>query len=254
MAKLKNKRRHIVVGNWKLHGDSTFVGGLLGSIVSRWVGVHKAEVVLCPSFVHLSQAYNEYLAHSNIALGGQNISLFEEGAYTGDVSAEMLHDVGCQYVIIGHSERRQHHNETDGQIARKFQLALDARLVPILCLGENLVERESGRIFDVIERQLKAVLDYCGIEGLVRGVIAYEPVWALGLGRTVSPAQAQEVHRYIREYLGQNGALVRIIYGGSVKPGNALDLFEQPDIDGVLVGGASLDAQDFIEICQSAEY
>jgi triosephosphate isomerase (TIM) len=241
-----------VIGNWKLHGSISSVTDLLHELVAGWVGVHRAEVVVCPAQVHLWQAYNE-LARSNIALGAQDVSEFEEGAYTGDVAAAMLHDLGCHYAIVGHSERRRFHAETNQQVARKFERAQAARLVPVVCVGESLAERQAGITLEVIERQLSAVIDYCGAEQLARAVVAYEPLWAVGTGITALPEQAQEVHAFIRALLGGAGQLTRIVYGGSVKAFNAKDLFAQPDIDGALVGGASLNAQEFLDICQAAE-
>ena len=245
-------RRQIVIGNWKLHGNQPFVSKLLRHLASGWIGVHRAEVVVCPAFVHLELAYRE-LAHSNIGLGAQDVSHFAEGAYTGDVSAEMLHDVGCHYVIVGHSERRRYHNETDAEIAKKFEAAQNARMVPILCVGESIEARENGVALDVIDRQIAAVAEICGKENLARAVVAYEPLWAVGTGKTATPEQAQEVHQFIRAKLGDVGVLTRIIYGGSVNPLNARTLFSMPDIDGALVGGAALKAQDFLEICRAAE-
>ncbi|MEY4589986.1 MAG: hypothetical protein RL497_2062 [Pseudomonadota bacterium] len=220
--------------------------------MSGWVGVHRAEVVVCPAHGHLLHAYNE-LAQANIALGGQDVSEYEEGPYTGDVSAQMLHDLGCQYAIVGHSERRRFHRESNEQVARKVERAQAAMLVPIVCVGESLAERQSGIALDVIERQLAAVIDHVGVERLARAVVAYEPLWAVGTGVTAAPEQAQEVHAHIRSMLGSVGMLTRIVYGGSVKPNNAKALFAQPDIDGALVGGASLIAQDFLDVCQAAE-
>ena len=253
MALLSNKRRPIVIGNWKLNGNTSFVSDLLDEITAQWVGVHQAEVVVCPAFVHLGQVSNEHLVHSNIVLGAQDCSQFEEGAYTGDVSADMLHDLGCQYVIVGHSERRRFYAETDAQIARKFDLVHQAMMTPILCVGESAEQHQAGKALQVIKRQVCPALDYCGIQKLARGVIAYEPLWAVGTGVTATPDQAQEVHHFIRQLLGPIGQSVRVIYGGSVKPNNAQALFSEPDIDGALVGGAALKADDFIEICRAAE-
>lgn len=245
-------RRQIVIGNWKLHGTQLYVTDLLQNLVRAWVGVHQAEVVVCPSFVHVDMAYR-LLSHSNVGLGAQDASIFTEGAYTGDVSAEMLHDLGCQYVIVGHSERRRYHGETNEIVAKKFAAAQSARLIPILCVGETAEERSKGIAIEVIDRQIRAVADQCGREQLARGIIAYEPLWAVGSGKIASPEQAQEVHRYIRSELGEYGRLTRIVYGGSVTPLNAKDMFAMPDIDGALVGGAALKARDFIEVCQAAE-
>lgn len=245
-------RRQIVIGNWKLNGNQLFVAELLHNLTCGWMGVHRAEVVVCPAFVHVELAYRA-LAHSNIGLGAQDVSHFVEGAYTGEVSAEMLHDVGCHYAIVGHSERRRYRNETDSEIAKKFEAAQNARLVPILCVGESAQARESGSTLEVIGRQIKAVYEVCGKDNLARGIVAYEPLWAVGTGKTATPEQAQEVHQFIRDQLGSAGALTRIVYGGSVNPLNARTLFSMPDIDGALVGGAALKAQDFLEICRAAE-
>lgn len=245
-------RRQIVIGNWKLHGDQQFVAELLRELMNGWIGVHQAEVVVCPSFVHMDLA-GRTLGHSNIMLGAQDVSHFAEGAYTGDVSASMLHDLGCHYAIVGHSERRRHYGETNELVAKKFQAAQDARLVPILCVGESAKEREQGITLEVIGRQLQAVADYCGAERIARGVIAYEPLWAVGTGKIASPEQAQEVHEFIRRGLGPAGVITRIVYGGSVTPSNAQSMFAMPDIDGALVGGAALRASDFLEICRAAE-
>lgn len=253
MAKNTIKRRPLIIANWKLNGTGASVSELLEGITEKWVGVHQAEVVVCPSFVHIGQVGSNHLAHSNIVLGAQDCSQFKEGAYTGDVSAEMLHDLGCQYVIIGHSERRRFYNETDTLAARKFDLAHQALMTPILCVGETSEHREAGETLAVIKQQVGAVVDCCGQEKLGRCVIAYEPLWAVGTGVTATPNQAQEVHAFIRQLLGPIGRSVRIVYGGSVKPANAEALFRQPDIDGALVGGAALKADDFIEICKAAE-
>lgn len=253
MAHLTNKRRPLVIANWKLNGTSQFVSDLLDDITGQWLGVHQAEVVVCPAYVHLVHAMNEHLGHSNIALGAQDCSQFEEGAYTGDVSAEMLQDIGCQFVIVGHSERRRFYSETSEQIARKFDLAYRRMMTPILCVGESSEQRDSGDTLKTIHRQIFSVIDSCGIEKFARCVIAYEPLWAVGTGVTATPEQAQEVHAFIRRVLGPIGQVVRVVYGGSVKPQNAASLFAMPDIDGALIGGAALRADDFIEICRAAE-
>jgi triosephosphate isomerase (TIM) len=245
-------RRQIVIGNWKLHGSQRFVTDLVRSLAAGWTGVHQAEVVICPAFVHVELAYRA-LSHSNIGLGAQDVSHFAEGAFTGDVSAEMLHDVGCHYVIVGHSERRCYHQESDFEIAKKFQAAQNARLVPILCIGESAQAREEGSTLAVVDRQIAAVADVCGLDNLARAVIAYEPIWAVGTGKTATPEQVQEVHQFIRTKLGSAGLLTRIVYGGSVKPLNATTLFSMPDIDGALIGGSALIAQEFLEICRAAE-
>lgn len=245
-------RRKIVIGNWKLHGSQAFVRRLLGQLAKSWTGVHRAEVVVCPTHAHIAQAYNE-LAHSNIGLGAQDVSQFGEGAYTGEVSAEMLHDLGCHYAIVGHSERRRYQKESDDVVAKKFEAAQAARLVPILCVGESAEARAAGETIKVIDRQIKAVVDRCGLENLARAIVAYEPLWAVGSGKHASPAQAEEVQQFIRSELGPSGISARVVYGGSVTPLNAAEYFSMPDIDGVLVGGAALKAQDFIDICKVAE-
>lgn len=245
-------RRQIVIGNWKLHGSRQFVTSLLHELVIGWVGVHRAEVVVCPTYVHMEMAYRA-LGHTNITIGAQDVSHFAEGAYTGDVSGEMLHELGCHYAIVGHSERRRHYGEGNELVAKKFEAAQGARLVPVLCVGESAREREQGITLDVIDRQIGVVLDACGGEQLARAVIAYEPLWAVGTGKIASPQQAQEVHEFIRRKLGAPGAMTRIVYGGSVTPLNAQPMFAMPDIDGALVGGAALRAHDFLAICRAAE-
>lgn len=244
-------RRPIVIGNWKLHGNHAFVATLLRQLVQGWVGAHRTEMVVCPAFVHLAQA-RAALAQSVLGLGAQDVSHFDEGAFTGDVSADMLHDLGCDYVIVGHSERRRHHGETNEIVARKFEAAQNARLVPILCVGETAQEREQGLALEAIDRQIRAVADHCGRDRLARAIVAYEPLWAVGTGKRASPEQAQEVHRFIRQDLGEGGAKTRIVYGGSVTPANAHEMLAMPDIDGALVGGASLTASHFLDIGRAA--
>ena len=215
-----------------------------------------AEIAICPPFVYLAELA-EKLDKSEISLGAQNLSHLESGAFTGEISADMLKDFSCRYVIVGHSERRALFGETDGLVAAKFMRAQDAALVPILCVGEQLAERESGDTEAVIERQLNAVIELAGIAAFNDAVIAYEPVWAIGTGETATPEQAQEVHGALRERLtslDKNIAEeIRILYGGSVKASNANALFSMPDIDGGLVGGASLNPHEFLEICQCSK-
>src|SRR5690606_9431585 len=189
----------------------------------------QAEVAICPPFVYLQQAA-ELLAKSNIALGAQNVSEYQEGAHTGEVSARMLADWQCQYVILGHSERRQMQGETDQQVARKFIAARDSELIPVLCVGESLQEREAGNTLKIIGRQLNTVIEAAGRDSFRRAVVAYEPVWAVGTGKTATPEQAQEVHSFIRAQLGELGQTLRVLYGGSVKPNNVEQLFAEPDI------------------------
>lgn len=245
-------RRPLVVGNWKMHGTKETVAALIDGMLERWQGMHQAEVGVCPPFVHLHQVGRQ-LAESNIFLGAQDVSPNEDGAYTGDISAAMLSDHFCHFVIVGHSERRQYHKESNGLIARKVQAAVDAKLLPILCIGESLEQREANETLDVVAEQLKAVIDQVGTDAFAQGVIAYEPVWAIGTGKTATPEQAEEVHAFIREQLGEVGERTRILYGGSVKATNAQELFAQANIDGALVGGASLVAEEFIAICRAAE-
>lgn len=245
-------RRNIVIGNWKLHGSQAFTSELLGSLAKGWMGVHQAEVVVCPTFVHLGQAYAE-LAHSNIAVGGQDVSAYEEGAYTGEVSGEMLHDIGCQYALVGHSERRRYHQESNELVAKKFEAAQKAHIFPVLCVGETEQERAAGDTFNVVGAQIDAVTSRCGSGAWARAIVGYEPVWAIGTGNIATPELAQEVHNFIRVRLGEAGVQTRIVYGGSVNADSAPGLFAQPDIDGALVGGASLKANEFLQICRAAE-
>lgn len=245
-------RRPLVVGNWKMNGTKRSVAGLLDGLLARWHGMHQAEVAVCSAFVHLGQLGRQ-LQESNIQIGAQDVSQYGDGAYTGDISAAMLSDMFCDYVIVGHSERREYHRETDDIVAEKFAVAQDAKLTPILCVGESLAERDAGKALDVIGRQIDAVVERVGLDQLTRAVIAYEPIWAIGTGRTATPEQAEEVHAFIREKLGDTGSTTRILYGGSVKPNNAAELFGQKNIDGGLVGGASLNTDDFIEICLAAD-
>ncbi|TVZ40204.1 triosephosphate isomerase [Alteromonadaceae bacterium 2753L.S.0a.02] len=245
-------RRPIVIGNWKMNGDYAANRELLTSLTEQWTGVHQAEVAVCPPFAYLAQTA-ELLENTNIGFGSQDVSKHAKGAYTGEVSGAMLVDVGCGYAIVGHSERREYHGESSQLVAEKFQAALDNGLVPVLCVGESLEEREAGKTFDVVGKQLLAVVEHCGLPGVAKGIIAYEPIWAIGTGKTATPEMAQDVHSYIREVLGPEGDQIRILYGGSVKPETAEGLFGQKDIDGALVGGASLNADDFVAICRAAE-
>lgn len=247
-------RRRLVAGNWKLHGSKAMVNSLVSDVINGLENESRTEVAICPPFVYLQQA-DSLLAGSAVRLGAQNVSAEMEGAYTGEVSAAMLLDVGCTYVIVGHSERRTLYAEDDDMVGRKFHVAQQAGLIPILCVGETLEERNSGATEAVVARQLKAVIAAAGADGLAKGVIAYEPIWAIGTGKTATPQQAQEVHEFIRELIRQHSSLAdqcRLLYGGSVKPDNAAELFSMPDIDGGLIGGASLKAGDFLAICTAA--
>lgn len=247
-------RRRIVAGNWKLHGDRAFGHALLDELVAVAVPRGVERVVL-PPLPYLSELIGDY-AGRGLAFGAQDVSDNEQGAYTGEVSAAMLVDVGARYGLVGHSERRQYHNESSELVARKFLAARRAGLIPILCVGEDLREREAGQIEYCIQRQLQPVFDLAGVEALDAAVIAYEPVWAIGTGHTATPEQAQAVHAFIRGEVAARDAkiagLLPILYGGSCKPGNAAALFAQPDVDGGLIGGASLVAADFLAIAASA--
>ncbi len=247
-------RKKIVAGNWKMHGSLATNAELLQGVRAAVAGV-AAEVAVCVPYPYLDQV-RKALEGSNVAWGAQDVSEHAQGAYTGEVSAAMLVDFGCRYVIIGHSERRSYYGDTDEVVAAKFEAAQKAGLVPILCVGETLDERERNVTAAVVTRQLDAVITRCGIASLSNAVVAYEPVWAIGTGRTATPEQAQEVHAVIRARIAQDDAGVanglRIQYGGSMKPGNAKELMAQPDIDGGLIGGAALVAADFAAICAAA--
>ncbi len=244
-------RRPIVAGNWKMHGTRSDNARLIEEITSRYPANPAAECIVCPPYVYL-QEVGRQLRDSSIFLGAQDVCADPHGAFTGEVSAAMLKDVGCQYVIVGHSERRLLYRESDQLVARKFAGAQAKTLVPILCVGEQLADRETGRTGEVVARQLDAVLDLCGAQTLESAVIAYEPVWAIGTGRNATPEQAQEVHAFIRARIATRDATIaggtRILYGGSVKASNAAELFAMPDVDGGLIGGASLKADEFLAI------
>jgi triosephosphate isomerase (TIM) len=248
-------RRPLVAGNWKMNGSLESVRSLLDGIKNGIGAVNNAEVAVCPPYVYIPEAQKK-LNGTEISWGGQDLSIETSGAYTGEVAASMLNDFGCKYVIVGHSERRTYHAESDELVAKKFAVARDAGLVPILCVGETLEQRESGITNEVVARQMNAVIDLLGIDALSDGVVAYEPVWAIGTGVTATPEQAQEVHAFIRGLIAEKSTevaeVIRILYGGSMKPDNAQELIEKPDIDGGLIGGASLKAEDFLGICTAA--
>ncbi len=241
-------RQTLVVGNWKMHGSRASVAALLGEVVGS-LPAGAAETAVCPSYVHLAQAL-ELCEGSAVAVGAQDCSHMQSGAYTGEVSAQMLVDMGCRWVILGHSERRQYHSESDNLVAAKLGAAIEAGLRPIVCVGETREQRESGEEEIVVARQLRGALD--GQISLAGLVVAYEPVWAIGTGLTASPEQAQAMHAFIRKCLvdvnGIDADATRVLYGGSVKADNAAELFAQQDIDGALVGGAALKAGDFLAI------
>ena len=248
----ETRRRQLIVGNWKMNGNRQENSKLLDEILIGWQGEHNIDVVVCPPSPYLAQTF-EKVSSSKILLGGQNLSEFDQGAYTGEVSAKMLADLHCKFVIIGHNERRRYQGEADVQIAQKFKSALCAGIIPILCVGETLAQRESSCYLDVIGRQLQVVFAHVGRDAFAQAVVAYEPVWAVGTGMTALPHQIHEVHRFIREQLGTLSDVVRIIYGGSVNSGNAQQLFMLSDIDGALLGGASLNSYEFLAICTAAD-
>jgi len=245
-------RKKLVAGNWKMHGSLAENAALLEALKPALAGI---EAVVCVPFPYLAQVQSA-LAGSSIAWGAQNVSEQAKGAFTGEVSASMLLDFGCKYVIVGHSERRSLYGESDELVAKKYMAAQAAGLTPILCVGESLEERESGVTEAVVARQLDAVINAAGVESLAKAVVAYEPVWAIGTGKTASPEQAQAVHAFIRSKIASIDAAVAdglvIQYGGSVKAANAAELMVQPDIDGGLIGGASLVADEFVAICRAA--
>jgi triosephosphate isomerase len=248
-------RQALVAGNWKMNGSRDSAVQLADAVLQGLDSRDGAEVLLCPPFVHLADVARA-LKDSGVRLGAQDLCAEDNGAFTGEVSGAMLKDFDCRYVIVGHSERRALFGETDAVVARKFMAAQKAGLTPILCVGETLVEREAGETPAVVSRQLKAVLDSAGIGAFGQAVVAYEPVWAIGTGRTAKSDQAQDVHALIRGLLTAQDAKIaaatRLLYGGSVKAANAAELFGMPDIDGGLVGGASLDAKEFLAICAAA--
>lgn len=248
-------RKPLVAGNWKMHGSRADNAALVRTLLDLLRPGASAEVLLCPPFVYLWET-GRLLKDTDVALGAQSLCAEAQGAFTGEVSGAMLRDVGCRYVLVGHSERRQLYGEDDALVARKFVAAQTQGLTPVLCVGETLEEREAARTVEVVTRQLEAVLAVSGVSAVGRAVIAYEPVWAIGTGRNATPAQAQEVHAVIRGRIAARdatiGASVRILYGGSVKASNARELFAMADIDGGLVGGASLKAEEFAQICAAA--
>lgn len=248
-------RQRLVAGNWKMHGSRDFTRQLVGGLAAELGAGTACAVAVCPPFPFLPAAV-EAAAGTGIAVGAQDVSAHDQGAFTGEVAGGMLAELGCRYAIVGHSERRSLHAETDALVAAKFKAAQRHGLVPILCLGESLDEREAGRTAAVVGRQLAAVITAAGIGAFERAVIAYEPIWAIGTGRTASPEQAQEVHAYIRGLLRAESVtiadLVQVLYGGSVKAANAAELFAMPDVDGGLVGGASLEVAGFAGICRAA--
>jgi triosephosphate isomerase len=250
-------RTGLVAGNWKMNGSLGENESLLTAVVAGINSLDGVDCAVCVPFPYLNQVQT-LLNATRLAWGAQNISQYSHGAYTGEVSASMLVDFGVRFVIVGHSERRALFGESNQLVAEKFKAAQTAELVPILCVGETLAQRDAEETEDVIARQLDAVIELTGVKALANAVIAYEPVWAIGTGKTATPQQAQDVHGFIRNRIAvsdnQIAGNVRIIYGGSVKADNAGELFAMPDIDGGLIGGASLVAEDFLSICKAAQH
>jgi triosephosphate isomerase len=248
-------RKKIVAGNWKMNKTTSDAIRLASDIKMELADCREVDVVLCPPFTCL-KAVGEAISNSSIKLGAQNMHWEADGAYTGEISAGMLRDLYCHFVILGHSERRAYFHETDKDINRKVKAAIAANLTPIVCVGETLQEREGGLTNSILRTQIEGSL--AGLsDDLKKAVVAYEPVWAIGTGKTATPAQAQETHAFIRSELANLGGkdaadLMRIQYGGSVKPANAIELFSQPDIDGGLIGGAALEVRSFVEIVRAA--
>ncbi len=249
-------RQPLIAGNWKMNGTKASAEALISGVIDGVAALSKVEVAVCPPFPYLYLG-EQLFTESSVRLGAQNLCTEEAGAYTGEVAASMLADFGCTYVICGHSERREYYGEAEEIIAKKLQVCASRGMTPILCVGETLEQREQGMTRTVIADQIDGIISRVGIDAFERLEIAYEPVWAIGTGVTATPDQAQEVHEFIRQRIGElSGAIaekIRILYGGSMKPANARDLLAQADIDGGLVGGASLVAGDFVAICQAGE-
>lgn len=248
-------RRLLVAGNWKMHGSKEMVRSLVNGILDGSHGTAEVDLAVFPPFPYLG-LLQELAAGTPIEWGGQTLNPNPQGAHTGEVSAGMLLDFGCRFVLLGHSERRALYGESNEDVAVRFEAALEAGLEPVLCVGETIEQRQAMETEQVVAAQLDAVLERCGVAGFERAVVAYEPVWAIGTGMTATPAQAQEVHAFIRDKISALDGIIsdqiRILYGGSVKGTNAADLFAREDIDGGLVGGASLSSEDFLAICREA--
>ena len=250
-----DKRKPVVAANWKMNGNLSLIEEILSSFQKTPETLQEHDVLLHLPYVFLDFALEKKFNHDiKIQIGAQNLSQYEQGAYTGEISSIMLKELGCSSVLVGHSERRGIFKEDNAVVAQKFSLAIESNLTPILCVGENLEQRESGKYLDIILEQLSSVIELNGINALTKSIIAYEPVWAIGTGKNASPEQAQEIHLAIRSFLQTKdkpvSEQVRIIYGGSVNPNNAETILNQKDIDGVLVGGASLSSIDFVSICE----
>lgn len=248
-------RTKLIAGNWKMHGSKPFIESLMKGITEQLDANLKSNVLVCPPTIYIPLV-KSLIGNHKIALGGQDLCEQGQGAYTGEISGDMLKDNSCQYVIVGHSERRSLYGETDVLVAHKVGKAIEFGLTPILCVGESLEQREKGTTMQIVRQQLDSVIDTLGIEALNNVVVAYEPVWAIGTGMTATPEQAQETHSAIRAHLREKSAQVadkiKLLYGGSMKAANAEELLAQPDIDGGLIGGASLKADEFIAICNIA--
>jgi triosephosphate isomerase len=249
-------RRKLVAGNWKMHGTLAQNADLLDAVRSGMAAMPSVDCAVCVPFPYLAQAQQK-LSGSNVKWGAQDVHQLDKGAYTGEVSVAMLRDFACHYVIVGHSERRALYAESSQLVAEKYLAAQQAGLIPILCVGESLAQRESGITEDVVAEQLDALIQLGGVQTLRNAVVAYEPVWAIGTGKTASAAQAQAVHAFIRQRVaaqdGQIASGLCILYGGSVKANNAAELFAMPDIDGGLIGGAALVADEFLAICRAGQ-
>jgi triosephosphate isomerase len=250
-------QKKLIVGNWKMNKTSAEAFALAGAIKKNAAIANEVDIVLCPPFTALAAVYN-VINGTSIMLGGQNIHWEDSGAYTGEVSAAMLKEAGCKYAIIGHSERRKYFGETNETVSKKLKSALTVKLIPILCIGETLLEREDGRAFQVVEDHLRGGLNGIGNEEMQRVVIAYEPVWAIGTGRVATPIEAKEMHLFVYELLdkiyGKDvSSSTRVIYGGSVTPENISSLLDESEIRGALVGGASLTAESFSQIIRAAQ-
>jgi len=249
-------RKPLIAGNWKMYKTSDQAVKLTAAIKAALKDFESADIVLCPPFTVLSTVYN-VISDCDIQLGGQDLYFEKEGAFTGEISPIMLKDCGCEFVILGHSERRKYFAETDGIINKKVKAALEVGLKPICCIGETLEEREAGKTIDVVKTQLTGCLAGIEIGDALNLVIAYKPVWAIGTGKNATAAQAEEVHKFIRTWISENlsqgvANAVRILYGGSVKPANTKELMSEEDVDGALVGGASLEASSFVEIVKNS--
>ncbi|MGZ8190045.1 MAG: triose-phosphate isomerase [Methylococcaceae bacterium] len=246
-------RRSLVVGNWKMNGTLASSESLARNILAG-LDSNNAEIAICVPYVYMAKI-SEIVNNTNLVLGAQNVADKPSGAFTGEISASMLREFNCKYAIVGHSERRSYYGDTNESVAARFCQAQEQNVIPILCVGETLEQREQDQTFTIIDEQLEAVIDSAGIQAFNTAVIAYEPVWAIGTGKTATDEQAQEVHRYIRKYIAAKDQTIadkiQILYGGSAKPDNAKGLFAMPDIDGGLIGGASLDAESFLKIYNS---